>query len=237
MGLTSPIVAATQFSGYMALIQLRVRVLPPPGRARSRRPPATRARSASTPCTPVVPLLLLPFLRPASREVLTGDRAAGASHEIRCGLPAAVACGGIVPHGLGAAPARHDRALGRCGARVHRGGATRTPYGGPSPPPPWSRRSLPRSSRRVGSMVGTGIVPVQLTLVGTAFAIVAVGLLAAARYENRRRSNGCASPRPRRPCPRRSRRRGRVDTTICGSDLCPAAAIDRGAGSHTNASF
>jgi MFS family permease len=236
MGLTSPIVAATQFSGYMALINFvyayssawQGAFAEAAGYARTLRIDAMLA---------VVPLLLLPFLRPASREVLTGDRAAGRLTRFAAVfllLSPAVASfrtdWGLPPRDTIALWVVAVLAFIVVGRRARRTAAALAASA------VVAAVATALLAARCGSMVGTGIVPFS-SRSSEPPSRSWPSVCSRRRDTSRRRSNGCASPRPRRPCPARSRRRGRVDTTICGSDLCPAAVIDRGAGSHTNASF
>lgn len=181
MGLTTPIVAATQFSGYMALRNLvytysaawqgaHAEVA---GYARTLRLDAWIA---------FVPILVLPFLREANRGMLTG-RAAGArlTRYASVLLLAAPVCASGAPDWR--APGRDLLALWAAAllalAVLARGA-------GP--------RSALLSGLAVGGVAaalfagrlldsGSWEAPVRFALGGLAAAVVACGLLAAGRYE------------------------------------------------------
>ena len=181
MGLTSPIVAATQFSGYMALINFvyaysstwQGAFAEAAGYARTLRVDAMIA---------VVPLLVLPFLRPASREVLTGERASKRLTKFAVVFlllsPVAASF-----HTDWTPPARDTLALWVAAALALLVVSRR------------ARRTAAVAAAVVVAAVSAALLagrwldgrnwdrPVQLTLVATLFAVIAVGLLAAAKYE------------------------------------------------------
>lgn len=182
MGLTSPIVAATQFSGYMAFINFvyaysstwQGAFAEGVGYAKALRLDAMLA---------IVPLLLLPFLRPATPEVLTGEVAArrltkfAATFVLLSAAVASVRTDWTLPGGD--VLALWSVVLVTLFLIV-RGG----------------RRSSSLAAAAVVAAVALGVLgarlfqgrqwnpPVQLAVVAAVFSIVAVGLLAAARYEH-----------------------------------------------------
>ncbi len=192
MGLTSPIVAATQFSGYMALHNLvysysaawQGAYAEAGGYARTLRLDAWIA---------LVALLVIPFLRPANPGILAGRAAAERLAKFAAlFLLAAPVCASLAPDWR--VPGRDVLALWAASllalGLLARGAGPRTAL----------LAAVAVSALAAALLAGRILdarewdAPVRFASGGVAAALVAVGLLAAGRYEVIKESKGSGPP-------------------------------------------